>query len=100
MGIAPSKSLSLISKPQRELAKRHLEQMGFTVTVTFSTHAEEMDAFNSSSIESRVNDLHDAFRDPGVKAILTVIGGFNSNQLLRYRDYERIRRNPKWCQYF
>jgi len=30
-----------------------------------------------------------------VKAILTVIGGFNSNQLLRYLDYELIRQNPK-----
>ncbi|WP_374016271.1 S66 peptidase family protein [Paenibacillus thiaminolyticus] len=96
--IAPSRSLSLISMPQRELAKRRLEQMGFTVT--FSTHAEEMDDFNSSSIKSRVNDLHDAFRDSGVKAILTVIGGFNNNQLLRYLDYELIRRNPKlFCGY-
>ena len=30
-----------------------------------------------------------------MKAILTVIGGFNSNQLLRYLDYELIRKHPK-----
>lgn len=31
---------------------------------------------------------------------MTVIGGFNSNQLLRYLDYELIRRNPKlFCGY-
>ncbi|MCE5171120.1 LD-carboxypeptidase [Paenibacillus profundus] len=96
--IAPSRSLSLISVPQRELAKSRLEQMGFTVT--YSTHVEETDDFCSSSIVSRVEDVHEAFRDPNVKAILTVIGGYNSNQLLRYLDYELIGRNPKlFCGY-
>ncbi|MCY9514613.1 S66 family peptidase [Paenibacillus apiarius] len=96
--IAPSRSLSIISVPQRELAKSRLEQMGFTVT--YAAHAEETDDFCSSAIESRVEDLHEAFRNPNVKAILTVIGGYNSNQLLRYLDYELIGRNPKlFCGY-
>jgi muramoyltetrapeptide carboxypeptidase LdcA involved in peptidoglycan recycling len=51
-------------------------------------------------VESRVADFHEAFSDPKVKAILTVIGGFNSNQLLRYLDWEVIRKNPKiFCGY-
>jgi len=56
--------------------------------------------FNSSSIESRVQDIHDAFLDKNVKAIITVIGGFNSNQLLKYLDWKIIRNNPKiFCGY-
>jgi len=39
--------------------------------------------------------LHEAFLDESVKAILTVIGGYNSNQLLDYIDYDLIKRNPK-----
>lgn len=39
--------------------------------------------------------MHAAFFDPGVKAILTTLGGFNSNQLLRYLDYEKIKQHPK-----
>lgn len=49
----------------------------------------------SSSIRSRVADIHEAFNDSSVKAILTVIGGFNSNQLLPYLDYDLISENPK-----
>lgn len=55
----------------------------------------ESDSFNSSTIESRIEDLHDAFADPNVKCILTVIGWFNSNQLLKYIDYDLIKKNPK-----
>jgi len=91
--IAPSRSLGIISVPTREIAIKRLSEMGFKVT--FSKHAEEKDEFFSSSIESRVADLHEAFADASVKAILTVIGGFNVNQLLNYLDYDLIRNNPK-----
>ena len=51
-------------------------------------YIEEKDEFISSSIQSRIDDLHEAFLDKNVKAIFTVIGGFNSNQLLRYLDWD------------
>jgi muramoyltetrapeptide carboxypeptidase len=77
----------------RRFAKLELE-------VTFGDHVDERDAFDSSSIASRVADLHDAFADPDVQGILTVIGGFNSNELLPYLDWDLIARNPKiFCGY-
>lgn len=91
--LSPSRSLSLIAVKERVGAKAKLEQLGFTVS--FSKHALESDEFTSSSIESRVADLHEAFLDPNVKGILTTIGGFNANQLLRYLDYSLIGANPK-----
>lgn len=91
--ISPSRSMSLIAPEHRELAKQRLEDMDFKVS--FSDHCLESDEFVSSSIESRIKDLHDAFLDPNVKCILTTIGGFNSNQLLRYIDYSIIQENPK-----
>ncbi len=91
--ISPSCSLSMIAPEQRELAQNRLEQLGFTVT--FSEHAFEADEFLSASIESRVTDLHQAFLDPNVKGILTTIGGYNCNQLLRHLDYSLIKENPK-----
>jgi muramoyltetrapeptide carboxypeptidase LdcA involved in peptidoglycan recycling len=79
-------------------AINRLNEMG--LNVSFSEHAKESDMFVSSSIESRVDDLHDAFEDDSVKAILTVIGGFNSNQLLGHLDYGLMRDNPKiFCGY-
>ena len=47
--------------------------------LTFADHVDERDDFQSSSIASRVSDLHAAFADPEVAGILTVIGGLNSN---------------------
>ena len=67
--------------------------MGFRVR--FMPHIKEKDEFNSSSTESRVGDLHQAFSDTSIKAIFTSIGGFNSNQLLQYLDWCLIRKNPK-----
>ena len=49
----------------------------------------------SSPIADRVSDIHEAFRDKNVKAIFTIIGGTNSNQLLPYLDYDLIKANPK-----
>lgn len=91
--IAPSCSLGIISKENREIANRRFEEMG--LRISFGKHIEEMDEFNSASIESRIEDIHDAFADPDVKAIFPVIGGFNSNQLLRYIDWELLRNHPK-----
>lgn len=91
--VAPSKSLSVLTQDIRNLALERLSELGFKVT--FSKHAEEADDFSSSSVEYRVEDLHTAFKDKKVKAVLAAIGGFNSNQLLDHLDYALIRQNPK-----
>ena len=91
--ISPARSLAIISQEIREIALRRLEEMGFKIS--FSKYAEECDEFKSSSIEHRVEDIHEAFEDKNVKGILTAIGGFNSNQLLKYLDYDLIKANPK-----
>jgi len=91
--IAPARSLSIISKENREVANKRIEELG--LKLTFSKHIEEMDDFASSSIESRIEDLHEAFSDRNIKAVFTVIGGFNSNQLLKYIDWDLIKNNPK-----
>lgn len=96
--IAPSRSLSIISQEIRKLANKRFKEMG--LKLTFRKHLEESDDFASSSIQSRIDDLHEAFSDKNVKAIITVIGGFNSNQLLDYVDWNIIKNNPKiFCGY-
>ena len=91
--IAPSRSLNILNYERNENAKKRLENLGFKVT--YSKNALECDDFKSSPIEMRINDLHEAFLDTNVKIILTAIGGYNSNQLLKYIDYEVIKKNPK-----
>jgi len=91
--IAPSRTMKIINKETREIANKRLEELG--LKVTFGKHVEECDEFTSSSVEARLEDLHEAFSDKNVKGIFTVIGGFNSNQLLAHIDYDLIKENPK-----
>lgn len=54
----------------------------------------------SASVEARVADLHQAFADPQVDAVLAAIGGRGAAQLLGSLDYALIRANPKvFCGY-
>lgn len=91
--IAPSGSLSRVRTDVLERSLAYLDENGFKVT--YSTNCREMDSFSSSSVGSRAADLHEAFADPDVKAVMACIGGFNVNQILPYIDYDLIRANPK-----
>ena len=92
--IAPSRSMAILGEDCKKLATERLEELG--LKVTFGKHVMEADPdYFAASKEARVEDLNDAFRDPNVRAILTVIGGFNSNQILDYIDYEAIKNDPK-----
>ncbi len=91
--IAPSQSLAIISADTRSIATKRLEDLG--LKVTFGERVSEHDEHHSSSIESRIADLHAAFSDPEVAGIFTVIGGFNCNQLLKYIDWNLVGANPK-----
>lgn len=96
--IAPSLSLQIIPNEDIAQAKKTIESLG--LQVSFGKNATELDMLSSSSIQSRIDDLHSAFADKQVKAILTIIGGFNANQLLPYIDYNLIKNNPKiFCGY-
>lgn len=92
--IAPSDSLQRVGGYDANLpAKEKLEKMGFKVT--FGSHVNDVDVVDSSPIPGRAADLHEAFRDLNVKGILTVIGGYTSNELLPYIDFDLIKANPK-----
>ncbi len=98
--IAPARSLAMpwLTDELKKIAKKRFKKLG--LNLSFAKHVNELDEFNSSSIKSRLFDLHEAFRDKSIKLIIVVIGGFNSNQLLRYLDYDLIKKNPKiFCGY-
>ncbi|WP_105207844.1 S66 family peptidase [Streptococcus suis] len=97
--VSPSSSIERIGGFEANLAaKEKLEELGFKLS--FSEHYFENDIFDSDPIASRVADLEAAFADESVDAILTTIGGFNSNELLPYLDFDLIARHPKiFCGY-
>lgn len=93
--IAPSRSMKILDENVIKIATERLEKMGFKVTFAKNINSSYNDDYMCASILNRVDDLHEAFKDKNVKAILTVIGGYNINQILDYIDYDLIRENPK-----
>lgn len=101
--IAPSRTWPCLKQDRlglesAALAVERVESLG--LNVTFGEHIHERDADDSTTVEHRVADLHAAFEDPKVRGIITVIGGFNANQLLDFIDYDLVRAHPKFfCGY-
>lgn len=93
--IAPSRNMAILSEETISIAKERFEKLGFKLTFGKNVMKQENDVFMCGSIKERVDDLHEAFIDNNVKAIITVIGGFNVNQILDSIDYDLIKKNPK-----
>lgn len=96
--IAPALSLSTVDAESIRAAETCFKS--WDLEVTFGRNARTTDPLDSSSIEARISDLHEAFADPSVHAIIAANGGHNSNQLLKAIDYSLIEANPKiFCGY-
>lgn len=93
--VAPSRGIKIIGRDCRDLARERFESWGLKVSFAANATEENWDMFGTTEIAKRADDINNAFKDPRVKAIFTIIGGFNSNQLLPYLDYELIKANPK-----
>ncbi len=51
--------------------------------------------YSAGTAAQRLEDLHNAFADPSVRAIICNRGGYGSAELLAGLDLELVRRNPK-----
>lgn len=88
--IAPSSSL----KPERLATGTHyLTQKGFNIKLGKHLHNEER--FLAGKDEDRAADIMDFFLDPSIKAIMATAGGYGSQRLLPFLDYDAIRKHPK-----
>ena len=92
--IAPSFSGKMIPDEVWDLAIKRLEDIG--LKVSFGKYVKEKDILESSSIEHRLEDLHEAFADKKVKGVICALGGYNSNFLLDKIDWQLIKDNPKF----
>ncbi len=89
--ITPS---SYISDPDRlALAERTARYFG--LVPKFGKNVRKRDGYLGGTVEDRVEDLHAMFRDPEVKAVFAIRGGYGASQLLDRIDYGLIRSNPK-----
>jgi len=94
--VSPSFGAVGLFPHRTERATAYLESLGLRVRLM--PHAAETAGWVSSSAANRVADIHEAFSDDQVSAIVCGIGGLHANQLLPLLDYDLIRRSPKIFQ--
>lgn len=70
-----------------------LEGRGFIVRR--GRHMYRKDGYLAGADRGRVEDLHEMFSDPAVKAVLCARGGYGSMRLLEDLDYDLIASHPK-----
>lgn len=90
---SPSSAATAWAPNRFARAKAYLAAQG--VELKAGSLTGERDHWRSGSIAARAEELNALIRDPEVRAIMSVIGGSNSNALLPYLDYEALKRDPK-----
>ncbi|HZS46885.1 MAG TPA: LD-carboxypeptidase [Blastocatellia bacterium] len=89
--ITPS---TYVSDPdQLALVDRTIKYFGLKAKI--GKNVAKRAGYLGGSIDERLDDLHAMFRDPEVRAIFAIRGGYGSAQLLDRIDYDLIRKNPK-----
>lgn len=73
--------------------KQILEQMGLSVITGQSVY--EKHGYLAGNDAIRLQDLHESFANPAVKAVFCARGGYGSGRLLPHIHYELIQNNPK-----
>ncbi|MBM4161339.1 MAG: LD-carboxypeptidase [Ignavibacteria bacterium] len=72
---------------------QYLERLGYRVRV--GRHVMAQLGYLAGTDEQRADDLNSMLRDPEVKAVFAVRGGYGTPRLLHRVDYRAIRRHPK-----
>ena len=83
-----------VSDPDRiALAERTMRF--FNLKMQMGRNVRKRTGYVGGTPEERLADLHDMFRNPDIKAVFCIRGGYGSAHLLDAIDYDLIRRNPK-----
>ena len=90
--IAPSSPINL---PEKTIQAGYDFLLKKGLNILESENLRKKENYTAGSIKERVDDIHAFFKNTDVKCIMTFWGGFNSNQLLDYLDYNLIKKNPK-----
>jgi len=73
--------------------KETLEKWGFRVTL--SKNLNRRNGFTAGTDEERANDFNEMFARKDIDAVFVTQGGYGSARILKYIDFEMIKKNPK-----
>ena len=79
-------------------AKYFFESKGYKVILSDNTF--DRYRYLAGTDENKIRELHKFFKNPEVKAIICIRGGYGAIRLIKDIDYDLIRNNPKiFCGY-
>lgn len=94
--IAPAGCIS--DKSNIDRAKLFFEDRGYKVV--YGEHLFGKNKYMSGTDEERLSDLHWAFEDESIDAIICARGGYGCLRLIDMIDYDLVKNNPKFfCGY-
>jgi muramoyltetrapeptide carboxypeptidase len=83
-----------VTDPDRlALVERTMKYFGLRVKM--GRHVGRRRGYLGGTAQERLDDLHEMFRDPEVKAVFPIRGGYGSTHLLDRIDYSLLRSHPK-----
>lgn len=89
--IAPASAPNPTDKIDRGV--RYLESLGYRVEL--GAHVRDVRGYLAGGDADRADDFNTMVRDPRVRAIFAVRGGYGTPRILDLIDYTALRRNPK-----
>ena len=90
---SPSSPITYFCPKRFNRAKDFLKSKSFNIIEGSLTGKK--DYYRSGSIKERAEELNSLIRNENVKCIISTIGGYNSNSILPYIDYDAFKKNPK-----
>ena len=93
MIVSPSSAIPDELKRQFNNGVKFLKGLGLKVKIGKNVFKKHY--YSAGTVEERLSDIHEAFADKKIKAVIMSIGGNSANQLLDGLDYNLIRKNPK-----
>jgi len=91
--VSPSARLNDVLPAPLSRGKTWLESIGYHVKIIFTPIPPQSRV--GDSVRIRCDELHSAFRDSSIAAIICTIGGSHANEILPFLDYNLIRSHPK-----
>jgi muramoyltetrapeptide carboxypeptidase len=88
-----SPSTQVTDPDRQQLAQHTIDYFGLKAKWGRSVRSHQ--AQGVATVSERVDDIHDMFRDPDVRAIFCIRGGYGCSQLLADLDYDLMRAHPK-----
>lgn len=82
-----------VDRAEFAAGEARLRELGFNLV--YSDGIFQRDMYFAGNVQRRVDELHEMFGAPDVKAILCARGGYGTNHLLPHLDFDLIAGHPK-----